>query len=154
MIEAPHIMLIEARQQGEIAEELARGALAELAAAECTHERFGVPGLLEVPAAIRFAVRSLDFFTARRRFDGYVVLGCVLRSDSPQASEIFETALRSVQELTINHTLAVGCGLMMADNRDQGLDRARAERGNAGGRAAAGCLDMIDLKNQFRLFPR
>ncbi len=76
MADSPHIMIVEARFYDDIADELARGAVQVLDQAEATYERYTVPGAFEIPAAIRFAIRSLDVFSARRRFDGYIALGC------------------------------------------------------------------------------
>ena len=48
MAEAPHIMLVEARFYDDVADELARGAIAELEAAKVSYERQEVPGALRV----------------------------------------------------------------------------------------------------------
>jgi len=154
MTQAPHIMVVEAQTHPEIAESLAERAIAEIAAAECTHERFAVPGLLEVPAAIRFAVRSLDFFATRRRFDGYVALGCLIAPEPPSGPLVLDKALDGLRELILGHTLAVGSGLFAADSADEARRAVRAQGADIGGRAATACLDMVDLKSQFRLFPR
>src|SRR5690606_20445244 len=71
----PHVMIVEARFYEDIADELVKGAMATLEAAGATFERFAVPGAFEIPAAITYAVRSMDFYAGRRRFDGYVALG-------------------------------------------------------------------------------
>src|SRR3546814_6941511 len=78
----PHLLVIEARFYEDIADALYQGASAELDAAGVTHERVAVPGVFEIPAVIRMAVRSMDFFAGRRRFDGYVALGCVIRGET------------------------------------------------------------------------
>ncbi|HYE47942.1 MAG TPA: 6,7-dimethyl-8-ribityllumazine synthase, partial [Azospirillaceae bacterium] len=65
MADAPHIMIVEARFYEDLADELARGAIAELEKAGATYERFQVPGAFEIPAAIQFAVRSMDFYSGR-----------------------------------------------------------------------------------------
>src|SRR5688572_29849886 len=79
---SPHIMIIEARFYEDIAERLFEGARQVLDEAGATYERVVVPGALEIPAAIQFAVRGLDFYTKRKRFDAYVALGCVIRGET------------------------------------------------------------------------
>ncbi|MEC7574731.1 MAG: 6,7-dimethyl-8-ribityllumazine synthase, partial [Pseudomonadota bacterium] len=57
----PKIMIVEARFYEDLADEMAAGAIAAIEACGATYERFAVPGAFEIPAAIKFAVRSMDF---------------------------------------------------------------------------------------------
>ncbi|MFO1188675.1 MAG: 6,7-dimethyl-8-ribityllumazine synthase [Alphaproteobacteria bacterium] len=154
MSEKPHLMLIEARFYPDIADELVRGATAALDRAGVTHERVVVPGAFEIPAAIRYAIRSRDFFAARRRFDGYVALGCVIRGETTHYDYVCQESARALQNLVTEFTLAVGYGILTVENEDQAWQRAAVDKGNKGGQAAETCLAMIDLKRQFNLFPR
>lgn len=154
MIEVPHIMIVEARFYEDIGDELYRGAAAELDRVGASYERVQVPGAFEVPAAIRFAVRSMDFFTARRRFDGYIALGCVIRGETTHYDYVCMESARGLQDLACRHTLAIGNGILTVENREQAWARASVDGKNKGGGAARACLDMIELKRQFRLFPR
>lgn len=154
MADAPHIMLVEARFYQDIADELARGAIAELEKAGATYERFAVPGAFEIPAAIQFAVRSMDFYSGRRRFDGYVALGCVIRGETTHYDYVCVESARGLQDLALRHTLAIGYGIITVENREQAWARASVAQKNKGGGAARACLDMIDLKRQFRLASR
>ena len=52
MVERPQIMVVESRFYEDIAEELFRGASAELKKSGATFERYSVPGVFEIPAAI------------------------------------------------------------------------------------------------------
>ena len=154
MAVAPHIMIIEARFYEPLADELARGAIAVLEQAGATYERFAVPGAFEIPAAIQYAVRSLDFSPGRRRFDGYVTLGCVIRGQTTHYDHICEEVSRALQDLVVHYSLALGFGVLTVENEEQAWERAKVDRRNKGGDAARACLAMIDLKRRFRLFPR
>ncbi len=154
MPEKPHVMIVEARFYEDIADELAKGAVAELEAAGATSERVAVPGAFEIPAAIRMAVRSMDFASGRRRFDGYVALGCVIRGETSHYDYVCGESARKLQDLACDHTLAIGYGILTCENRDQAWERAAVERKNKGGEAARACLTMLDLKRRFHLFPR
>lgn len=147
-------MIVEARFYEDIADELARGAIEVLKDAGASYERFSVPGAFEIPAAIRFAIRSMDFFTSRRRFDGYVALGCVIRGETTHYQHICQESARALQDLAIDYTLALGYGILTCENRDQATVRAAVDLGNKGGGAARACLDMIGVKASFRLYPR
>lgn len=154
MDDAPHIMVVEARFYEDLADELARGAIAELEAAKVSYERQEVPGALEIPAAIRFAIRGMDFDSERRRFDGYVALGCVIRGETAHYDIVAGESARGLQELTLIFTVAVSNGILTCDNRDQAWARAAVDGRNKGGRAARACLDLIEIKRSFGLFPR
>ncbi len=154
MPDKPHVLIVEARFYEDIADELANGAVAELEAAGATFERVAVPGAFEIPAAIRMAVRSMDFASGRRRFDGYVALGCVIRGETSHYDYVCGESARKLQDLACDHTLAVGYGILTCENRDQAWERAAVSRKNKGGEAARACLTMLDLKRRFHLFPR
>lgn len=151
---SPHIMIVEARFYPDIADELARGAIAALDAAGASHERLDVPGAFEIPVAIRYAIRARDFYVAGRRFDGYVALGCVIRGETSHYDYVCRESARGLQQLALDYTLAIGYGVLTVDNREQARVRAAIADGNKGGSAAEACLAMIALKRHFRLYPR
>lgn len=154
MSDTPHIMIVEARFYEDIADELVAGAVAELEKAGATYFRVSVPGALEIPAAILYAVRSMDYFTARKRFDGYVALGCVIRGETTHYDIVCNESAHGLQELALRYALAVGNGILTVENREQAWARASTQHKNKGGFAARACLDMVELKRQFRLYPR
>lgn len=154
MAEHPQIMIVEARFYQDIADELARGAISALEAAGATYERYAVPGVFEIPAAIQMAIRSLDFTTLRGRFDGYVVLGCVIRGETSHHDLVARESARAIQYLVAKYTLALGFGIVTAENREQAKIRAAVDGRNRGGAAARACLQMLDVKRQLLLFPR
>lgn len=154
MSEQPHVMIVEARFYEDIADELLRGATAVLDEAGASYERVEVPGAFEVPAAISIAVRSMEYYSGRRRFDGYVALGCVIRGETSHYEYVCRESARALQSLACRYCLALGYGILTVENRDQAAARAAAEGRNKGGEAATACLRMIGLKTQFRMYPR
>ncbi len=154
MAEQPHVMIAVARFYGEIADELVRGATAALQNAGATWEIIEVPGAFEIPAAVSTAVRSMEFVGARRRFDGYITLGCVIRGETTHYDYICGETARGLQDLAVKYCLALGFGLLTVENREQAEERAGVDRRDKGGEAARVCLSMIELKRTFGLFPR
>jgi len=154
MADRPHVMIVEARFYEDIADQLARGAVAELEKAGVTWERFAVPGAFEIPAAIKYAIRSLDFYTPPKRFDAYVALGCVIRGETSHYEHVCSECVRGLQTLAIDHTLALGFGVLTVENRAQALARASPSGDNKGAEAARACLGMLELKRAFHLYPR
>ena len=150
----PLILVIEARYYDDINDSLAQGAIEALEEAGAEYERITVPGALEIPAAIRYAIRSKDFSPELKRYDGFVTLGCVIRGETSHYDLVCRECSRGVMQLAEEKTLAVGFGVLTVENKDQALARADIGKGNAGGRAARACLQMIELKRKFRLYPR
>ncbi len=154
MTDQPHVMIAVGRFYEDIAEELVRGATKALEGAGATWEIFDVPGAFELPAAVATAVRSLEFAGGRKRFDGYIALGCVIRGETSHYDYVCGEAARGLQDLAIQYCLALGFGLLTVENREQAEERAGVDRRDKGGEAARVCLSMIDLKRNLGLFPR
>lgn len=154
IIPQPRIMIIEARFYEDLADEMALGAIAALKVADAEFERFSVPGAFEIPAAIKFAVKALEFEPDRRRFDGYVALGCVIRGETSHYDYVCGESARGLMDLANRYALAIGYGILTCENRDQAWVRASRESGNKGAAAANACLDMIRMKRGFGLYPR
>jgi 6,7-dimethyl-8-ribityllumazine synthase len=154
MAERPHIMVVEARFYAPLSDELARGALAALEAAGASYERFAVPGALEIPAAIRFAAESMGSVAERRRFDGYVALGCVIRGETTHYEHVCEESARGLQQLAIDYMLAIGNGILTVENEEQAWERARVGRLNKGGGAAEACLALVGLRQKLLMKPQ
>ncbi len=154
MSEQPHIMVVEGQFYEDIVAELARGAIEELEKTGATYDRLSVPGAFEVPAAIAMAVRSMEFYAGRRRFDGYVALGCVIRGETSHYDHICVESARALQDLACRYCLALGNGILTVENREQADVRAAVDGLNKGGAAAYACLRMIGIKTQLHLYPR
>lgn len=154
MADAPHIMIVESRFYEDVADELVNSAVTELGDAGASFEKFAVAGAFEIPSAINYAVRSMEFYSARRRFDGYIALGCVIRGETTHYDYVCQESARALQDLAIRYALALGYGILTCENLDQAMARARRDDRDRGGHAARACLGMIELKRHFRLFPR
>lgn len=154
MSDQPHVLVAISRYYEDIAEELLRGAIGVLDGAGATHEVHEVPGAFELPAAIAIAMRSPEFSGGRRRFDGYIALGCVIRGETTHYDYVCQESARGLQDLAVRHCLALGFGILTTENRDQAMARAAVDQGNKGADAANACLRMVELKRQFRMFPR
>ena len=154
MAEQPHVMITVARFYEDIADELVSGATAALESAGATWEIVAVPGAFELPAAVSTAVRSLEFVGGRRRFDGFVTLGCVIRGETSHYDYVCGETARALQDLAVKYCLALGFGLLTVENSEQAEERASVDRRDKGGEAARVCLSMIEMKRNFGLYPR
>ena len=146
-----HILIVEARYYPDISDELLRGATAALSAAGATFDRVEVPGVFEIPGAIRMAVAATD---QAPRYDGYLVLGCVIRGETTHYDIVANESSRALQTLVCEFALALGFGVLTVENEAQAWARARVAEMNKGGEAARACLAMIDLNRRLQAAQR
>ncbi|MBM7068467.1 6,7-dimethyl-8-ribityllumazine synthase [Actibacterium sp. 188UL27-1] len=135
------VLLVVAPYYRDIADNLVKGAAAELDAAGATHEVIEVPGALEVPTAIRIAHRQSNF-------DGFVALGCVIRGETTHYETVCNDSSRAIQLLGLD-TACIGNGILTVENMDQAVARADPDGQNKGGGAAAAALHLIALTRRF-----
>ena len=143
------MMIVEARYYHEIVDELARGAIQVLEQQGSTFKRFEVPGAFEIPAAVRMAIRSMDFSLDRRRFDGYVCLGCVIRGETSHYDIVANESARGLMDLGVHHGALIGNGILTTDTGAQARKRAgpdRPEGKDKGGDAARAALALLQVR--------
>jgi 6,7-dimethyl-8-ribityllumazine synthase len=141
-------MIVEARFYERIADEMARGALRVIEEAGASYERFGVPGAFEIPAAVYLGMQAGRRDAARRAFDGFIALGCVIRGATTHYDYVCGESARGLQDLAITHGLAIGYGILTVDTEAQAWERAALDRLDKGGDAARASIEMIALRRR------
>src|SRR3546814_20220250 len=111
-IRKPRVLIIEARFYEDIADALFEGAKAAIDASDFEYDRIDVPGALEIPAAIRFAMNR----KGDRAYDGFVALGCVIRGEPAHFAVVINERARGLQQLPIQHQLAIGNAILTDQN--------------------------------------
>ncbi|MCH7936715.1 MAG: 6,7-dimethyl-8-ribityllumazine synthase [Proteobacteria bacterium] len=154
MTEERRVLIVEARFYEDIAGELAKGAARELKTAGVGHDRLTVPGVFEVPGAIRFAIRAMETHSATTNYAGFVALGTVIRGETDHYQHISREVTRALMDITIHQSVALGFGILTCDTHDQAKARAAVDRGNKGAEAVRACLRMMEVKKDFRLARR
>ncbi|MBP0616033.1 6,7-dimethyl-8-ribityllumazine synthase [Jiella mangrovi] len=144
MASKPHILIVEARYYEHINDHLLAGAKAALEAEGATFEVVTVPGALEAPAAIGFALSGAD--AGATEFDGFVALGCVIRGETFHFDIVAGESARALMTLAVDEGLAIGNGILTVENEEQALVRADPARKDKGGEAAKTALRMIVLR--------
>ncbi|CUH75845.1 6,7-dimethyl-8-ribityllumazine synthase [Tropicibacter naphthalenivorans] len=138
---APKILIVVAPYYKDIADQLVKGAEAEIEACGGFHETIQVPGALEVPTAIGIAERMSNF-------DGYVALGCVIRGETTHYDTVCNDSSRALTLLGLQG-LCIGNGILTVENYKQAEVRAEAAGQNKGGGAAAAALHLIALARKW-----
>ena len=133
------VLIIEARYYEHINDLLLQGAVDTLEKANIPHDVVTVPGALEIPAAINFAIQS-------KKYDAYVVLGCVIRGETTHYDVVQNESARGIYDLVLAHHLCLGNAILTVENEAQALARADRLVKNKGGEAAQVALTMRKLK--------
>lgn len=131
------LLIVAAPFYRDIADNLIKGATAEIEAAGGSFETVEVPGALEVPTTIGIAERLSNF-------DGYVALGCVIRGETTHYETVCNDSSRAIQMLGLQG-LCIGNGILTVENFDQAEVRADPAKMNKGAGAAAAALHLIAL---------
>ena len=137
-----HVLVIEARFYDKINDMMLEGVERELAKHGATGEILTVPGALEIPAALQFAAQR----KGGKKFDAYIVLGCVIRGATTHYETVCFESARGVTDVALKLNLAVGNGILTVENEKQALERADHKRLDKAGGAALAALTMLKLK--------
>ncbi len=146
-----HFCIVEARYYEEIADLLATGALAEIQRFGGTYQRLSVPGVFELPAAIRYSSDSVGNADVVRKIDAYIILGCVIRGETSHYDIVSQESARGITDLVIAYSLALGYGVLTCENLDQAIERASPSGRDKGGEAARAAIQMLHLKRDLHL---
>jgi 6,7-dimethyl-8-ribityllumazine synthase len=148
-LKAPRsVLIIEARFYEDIADELARGAVAELEERRIGYERLAVPGSLEIPLALSLALAN-GIVGRAGRHRGCVALGCVIRGETSHYEIVARESAATLHALAVEHAVPLGNGILTCDTREQAWMRASVDGRNKGGDAARACIALMQLEKQF-----
>jgi 6,7-dimethyl-8-ribityllumazine synthase len=142
-----HFLIIDARFYTDLADELVRGASAELETRGATFERISVPGVLELPTALAMVLKS----ERAGRFSGFVLLGCVIRGQTTHYDIVANESARVIMRMAADNTLALGNGILTVETGAQAWNRARVSEKNKGAVAAAAAWHMAELRENLGL---
>ena len=135
------ILIISAGFYKDYEQMLLDGATVELDKAGVKYKTIEVPGCFEIPAALAMAIET-------SKYDGFITLGCVIRGQTTHYDYVCTESARGINQLAMDKKIAVGFGIITAENDEQAFARADKKEKNVGGRAALACLAMIAIKDK------
>jgi len=97
-----------------------------------------VPGTVELTYGARRMVESKDV-------DAIIVLGCVVRGDTPHFDYVCSSVTQGITELNLMYEIPFIFGVLTTDDMQQSEDRAGGKHGNKGDEAAITAIKMIDF---------
>ena len=107
-----------------------------------------VPGTVELVNAAAAVMNTSDFPVGSGEPDeveGVIVIGCVIRGDTPHFDYVCQIAAQGVAQLNAEGEAPVIFGVLTVDNEQQALDRAGGILGNKGEEAAVAAIEMANL---------
>ena len=135
---APRVLVICAPYNKAVVEGLAAGAARILTEAGAVHDRIDVAGALELPQAIRMALRARS-----GRYEAFVALGCVIRGDTDHYDHVCREAMRGLMDVALQYGVPVGNGLLTVHAEQQAVERAGPDGFNKGAEAAVAALGLV-----------
>ena len=139
---APRVLVIQAPYYEDVVGGMLAGARAVLADLDAGVEVADVAGAYELPAALRMALR-------RGGWDGFLLLGCVVRGETDHYTFICEAVCQGVMDIAAETGCALGFGLLTVDSIDQALARSRDDRMNKGAEAAHALVQQVALARRW-----
>ena len=100
--------------------------------------------LLRVPGAYEIA-HAAKMLAASGKFAGIVALGCVIRGETAHFDYVAGASNSGLMNVSLEHKIPIGFGILTVDNLDQALARAGSKAGNKGSEAALAVLEQINL---------
>ena len=133
--------VVASRFNQQIVEKLVDGALDALVrhgTAVDDIDVVWVPGAWELPITARHLLAS-------ERYSALVVVGAVIRGDTPHFDYVAGEASRGLSLASTDFDTPIGFGLLTCDNNEQAEARAGGAHGNKGWDAALAALEMSNL---------
>ena len=131
------ILIINSNYYKNISRNLVFKAKQKLLNAKFKISILEVPGVYEIPIAIRKNIK---------KFDGFVALGCVIKGQTPHFNLICDSTFSTILNLSINFNKPIGNGIITALNLSQALQRSKkstSKKSNKGSEAANAVISIL-----------
>ena len=134
------VLIINSNYYKKISKNLVLCAKKKLVTSKFKISVLDVPGIYEIPIAIRKNIK---------KFDGFIALGCVIKGQTPHFQLICNSTFNAILNLSINFNKPIGNGIITALNFNQAIQRSKTlniKKPNKGLEAANAVVTI--LKNE------
>ena len=134
------ILIVNSNYYKFISNSLVIGAKKKLVFEKYSISKIDVPGVFEIPFAIR---RNIN------KFDAFIALGCVIKGQTPHFDLICNSTFSAILKITIDFNKPIGNGIITALNMNQAVNRSKKsslKNPNKGSEAANAVISI--LKNE------
>ena len=113
------ILIINSNYYLDISKNLVLSAKKKLIKEKFKIDILVVPGIFEIPIAIRKNIK---------RYDGFIALGCVIKGQTPHFDLICFSTFNSILNLSVNFNKPIGNGIITALNFKQAVQRSNLSK--------------------------
>ena len=110
------ILIINSNYYSEISKNLVLNAKKRLRIHKFRLSILEVPGIFEIPIAIRKNIK---------KFDGFVALGCVIKGQTPHFDFISQSSINAIMNLSVDNKKPIGNGIITCLNLKQAKVRKK-----------------------------
>ena len=131
------ILIINSNDYQNVSKNLVYKAKKKLDSVKFKTNIIEVPGIYEIPIAIRKNIN---------KFDGFVALGCVVKGQTPHFDLICLSTFNSLLTLSIKYNKPIGNGIITALNLTQAYQRSKisnSKKPNKGSEAANAVISIL-----------
>jgi 6,7-dimethyl-8-ribityllumazine synthase len=131
------ILIINSNYYKAISNNLINNTKQKLALYKYSLSIINVPGVFEIPIAIRKNIK---------KFDGFIALGCVIKGQTPHFDLICSSTFNAILKLSINFNKPIGNGIITALNMKQAIKRSQkiiSKIPNKGSEAANAVISIL-----------
>jgi len=137
------ILIIQSLWNEAITQKLVTGAQKLLDSKKYKHKLIQVPGALEIPLAMQWALKK-----HKAKVLGVITCGTVVKGDTYHFELVANESSRQIADLSLKFNIPVGHGILATYDIDQALERAGGTKGNKGEEAAEAVVEMLELKKK------
>jgi 6,7-dimethyl-8-ribityllumazine synthase len=135
--------IVRSMYRPEITAGLLDGAQTVLGANSVQFDVFEVEGSLEIPVTVSLLIQN-----SKKKYDGFVALGCILKGDTIHDEVIANTIFPALDDISRFNGIPLGNGILTVDTIEQAEERADKTRQDRGGEAARAALAVHAIKAQ------
>ncbi len=131
------ILIVNANYYDEITKRLVSSARVFCKKRNVNLSMIVVPGIFEIPIAIKKNIK---------KYDGFIALGCVIKGKTPHFDLICKTSFSAIANLSISYNKPIGNGIITAYNKKQASERSgkvKSNKPNKGYEAARAVLSIL-----------
>ena len=131
------ILIVNANYYKDISKKLVLSSKKRLSNSRVKINIIDVPGIYEIPIAIRKNIK---------KFDGFIALGCVIKGQTPHFDFICNSTFNSILSLSTTFNKPIGNGIITAYNMKQAFQRSNnivSKKPNKGSEAANAVMSIL-----------